>query len=251
LMLSNPNYLENLQKENRLREEYYQNTFELYRQGQCNDATRMAREGLSRYADSDVAPMFQFIIAQCAGRSGNIRAYRAELNTVIEQYPQSEVAQSAATIITMLDQRELQLASAQPDEVGESQPADGVTAPVVGYSTPQGEHLFLAIVPKNSPINQLRFNLVSFNVDHYINLNLNVTSTELTDFVVLIQVESFKSRQEAMEYFMKVNAEQGLMGGLPEADYSYVVISRDNLEVFKGDKSVAGYLNFFRENYLN
>lgn len=251
LMLSNPDYLENLQKENRLREEYYQNTFELYRQGQCNDATRMAREGLSRYADSDVAPMFQFIIAQCAGRSGNIRAYRAELNTVIEQYPQSEVAQSAATIITMLDQRELQLASAQPGEVGESQPADGVTAPVVGYSTPQGEHLFLAIVPKNSPINQLRFNLVSFNVDHYINLNLNVTSTELTDFVVLIQVESFKSRQEAMEYFIKVNAEQGLMGGLPEADYSYVVISRDNLEVFKGDKSVAGYLNFFRENYLN
>ncbi|MDY0255539.1 MAG: hypothetical protein RBR30_14185, partial [Tenuifilaceae bacterium] len=144
----------------------------------------------------------------------------------------------------------LQLASTQQDDFEATQSVGREATALVGYSEPRGEHLFVAIVPKNSPINQLRFNMVSFNVDHYINLNLNVTSSELTDFVVLIQVESFKSKQEAMEYFVKVSAEQGLMGGLSDTDYSYVVISRENLETFKKDKSVAGYLQFFRENYL-
>lgn len=250
LMLSNPNYLENLQRENKEREDYYQATFNHYKQGHCGQATQMAREGLAKYSDSDIAPMFQFIIAQCTGRSGDIRAYRAELNRVIELYPQSEVAQSAKGIVAMLNQRELQLASTQQDDFEATQSVGREATALVGYSEPRGEHLFVAIVPKNSPINQLRFNMVSFNVDHYINLNLNVTSSELTDFVVLIQVESFKSKQEAMEYFVKVSAEQGLMGGLSDTDYSYVVISRENLETFKKDKSVAGYLQFFRENYL-
>jgi tetratricopeptide (TPR) repeat protein len=250
LMLSDPNYLVNLKKESQVREEYYQNTFNLYQNGNCAQATQMAKDGLDKYPDSDIAPKFQYIIAQCTGQTGNIRAYRFELNRLIEQYPQSEVAQSATKVIAMLDQRELQLASASADDTTQIQPGKSDAVPEVGYKEPKGEHLFIAIVPVNSPINQLRFNMVSFNVDNFIDFNLNVTSSELTEFVVLIKVESFKDQQEAKDYFMKVSAEQGLMGSLSESDYSFALISRENLEIFQNDKSVAGYLNFFRENYL-
>lgn len=250
LMLGNPNYIENLQKQILEQEEYYVLTYEQFKQGDCINASRRASDGLARYKDSDLSPKFQFIIAQCVGQSGDIRSYRIELGKVVELYPQTDVAKSASSILSLLDQRELQLASAQ-DGIAEVTGKPGDQAkPAAIYVKPEGEHLFIAIVPKKSPLNQLRFNLISFNVDYYINLNLNVSSKELTEFVELIIVEPFKEQKDVMEYYAKASAEQGLMGGLAETDYSFVVISRANLDILLKDKSVAGYLNFFRENYL-
>ena len=250
LMLSNPNYIENLQRETREREDYYQKTYELFQQGNCAEATRRAYEGTTRYKDSDLSPKFQFIIAQCVGKSGNIREYKLELAKVIELYPQTDVAKSASSILALVESRELQLASAQDTDASSTAKPGTQATPAAIYSKPEGEHIFMAIVPKNAPLNQLRFNLVSFNVDNYINLNLNVTSRELTNFVEIIVVETFKTQAEAMQYFAKANTEQGLMGSVSPSDYSYAVISRSNLELLFDDKSVSAYLNFFRENYL-
>ena len=53
-----------------------------------------------------------------------------------------------------------------------------------------------------------------------------------------------------MEYYQKAIAETGLMGSLAPTDYTLTVISKENLDIFMKDKSVAEYLNFFRNNYL-
>jgi tetratricopeptide (TPR) repeat protein len=249
LMLSNPNYLENLQKETKEREEFYQNTYNLFLQGNCSQATALAKEGLIRYNNTDISQKLQFIIAQCIGKSGDLRAYRIELSAIVETYTGTEIAKTAADIMAFLDRKELQLASATERVESEEKKSDKTT-PAVSYTKPEGEHIFMAIIPKNTPTNQLRFNVVSFNVDYYINLNLNVSSKELSNFIELIVVESFKTPKEAIEYYEKASAEQGLMGNLPASDYSLTIISRTNYELFLEDKSVAGYLTFFRENYL-
>jgi tetratricopeptide (TPR) repeat protein len=247
LMLSNPKYLENLQKENKEMEDYYQQTYNLFQQGNCTQASAKAKEGKVRYKDTDLVPKFLFIEAQCVGRTGDLRAYKNALSDVVKLYPESEVAKSAANIIVFIDKRELQLA-ATTDPATITTP-DEVKVSVI-YKQPKGQHLFLAIVPKQSPLNQLKFNVVNFNVDYYIDLNLNVANRELTEFVELITVEPFKDRKEAMEYYQKAVEEQGLMGALAPNDYTLTVISRENLEIFLKDKSVAEYLNYFRATYL-
>ncbi|MDD2548603.1 MAG: tetratricopeptide repeat protein [Bacteroidales bacterium] len=248
LMLSDPNYVESLKARKEEREVFYEKTFNLFRQDRCTEATRMARQGLELFPETDIVPKLQFIIAQCIGKSGDLRAYRDELNEILTAYPNIEIASTVVDILAMLDRRELQLASG--DMGGVTLDDEQTTGYSTTYSEPEGEHLFIAIIPQNSPVNQLRFNLVSFNVDNYLNLNLNVTSSDLSDFVQIIQVESFKTIDEAMEYYVKASAEEGLMGTLTSSDYSYAVISVTNLEMFKEDKSVSGYLDFFRKNYL-
>ncbi|MDY0201248.1 MAG: tetratricopeptide repeat protein [Tenuifilaceae bacterium] len=249
LMLSDPNYIESLRLKTKEQEDFYAKTFDLYQKDSCTEAVRMARQGIEKFNETDIIPKFKFIIAQCAGKSGNLRAYREELNEILQSYPNTEIASTVGNILAMLDKRELQLATTgvmEKEQVDDTQVASYATS----YAEPKGEHLFIAIVPKNSPVNQLRFNLVSFNVDNYINLNLNVTSSDLSDFVQIIQVETFKTIDEAMEYYVKASAEDGLMGALTSSEYSYAVISLSNLDTFKRDKSVSGYLNFFRKNYL-
>ena len=56
LMLSNPNYLESLQRENREMEDFYQQTFSYFQQGNCAQATQNARTGMERYKGTDLAP---------------------------------------------------------------------------------------------------------------------------------------------------------------------------------------------------
>ena len=230
-------------------EEFYQQTFSLFQQGNCTEASRRAREGMERYKNTDLVPKFHFIAAQCVGRSGDIRRYKIALSEVVELYPKTEVAKSAAEIIVFIDKRELQLATTAKTDATTDKPGDQAKPSVI-YNQPRGQHIFLAIVPKQSPLNQLKFNLVSFNVDNYIDLNLNVANRELTEFIELITVEPLTNQKEAMDYFQKATAEQGLMGNLSSSDYTLTVISRENLEILLKDKSVAEYLNFFKANYL-
>lgn len=248
LMLSNPNYLENLNKEQKIMEDFYQQTYILFQNGKCSEASIRAKEGIERFKGTDLIPKFQFIAAQCIGKTGDLRSYKNALSSIVELYPKTEIAKTAAEIIVFIDKRELQLAATKTDT--KTDKAKDESKPSTIYKQPKGEHLFLAIVPKKSALNQLKFNLVNFNVDNFIDLNLSVSNKELTEFVEVISVEPFKNQKQSMEYYQKIVAEQGIMGSLSSTDYTLTVISKENLDIFMKDKSVAEYLSFFRANYL-
>ena len=249
LMLSNPNYVDELRKRESELASHYEETYEQFKKGNYRDAAQRSREGLEMYKDSAHAPKYQFILAQSIGKTGDIRQYKEELSKVVSKYPKADVAKTAADIIVYLDKIELQLATGQmADKVDDGAAQDSLVS-LAGYVEPDGKHLFVAVIPKNSPINQLRFNMVSFNVDNFLNLNLSVNSKELTKHISLIVVEPLKNKDEAMEYYRKAVAEQGLMGTLQEKDYSLFVISEENFTIFMEDKSVVDYLNFFTNKY--
>lgn len=250
LMISNPSYVQNLVKEENEREAYYQNTFTFFKQGNFVQASELASEGIEKYKGTDIELKLKFIKAQCVGSRGDISGYKIALTDIVDHYPNTEIAASATDIIRFIEQRELQLASIQQTPESDSQMTEQEAAFSGSFVKPDGEHLFLAIVPKGSPINQLRYNLVSFNVDNFINMNLTVGVRELTEFVTLIAVEKFKNKDEAMEYYNVVLKEDGIMGTVKREDYSLVLISRNNYNQFLKDKAIADYLGFFRANYL-
>ena len=250
LMLSNPSYLQNLQKEEKEREDYYQNVFTTFKQGKCSQATSLAQQGIQKYKGTDIEPKLKFIIAQCIGSRGDVARYKDALAEIADGYPNTEIGTKAYDIVRFIEQRELQLASVQDNAAfDDTRPEEEVVEISTSYEQPKGEHLFLAFIPKGSSINQLRFNLVSFNVDNFINLNLTVNSRELTDFVSIMVVDKFKNKDEAMEYFSAISAEKGIMGAINPEDYSLVIISRANYNQLIKEKSIADYLNFFRANY--
>lgn len=250
LMLSNPSYVQNIEKEEKEREAYYQNTFALFRKGDFAQASKLATEGIEKYKGTDVESKLKFIKAQCMGSRGDISGYKIALTEIVDKYPNTELAASATDIIRFIEQRELQLATVQQTPDDDSQVIEREELLSDSFVKPDGEHLFLAIVPKGSPVNQLRFNLVSFNVDNFIDMNLSVSIKELTEFVDLIVIEKFKNKDVAMEYYNAIVKEEGIMSTVKPENYSHVVISRNNYKQFLEDKAIADYLSFFRANYL-
>jgi len=105
------------------------------------------------------------------------------------------------------------------------------------------------VVPKKSNLNQLKFNLVSFNVDTFIEIDLSVYNQPLNEFFELIRVEKFKDSKQAMEYYQAAIGKEGLFNPLKPDEYTLFVISAENYTQFLVDKSIADYLTFFKSAY--
>lgn len=250
LMLSNPNYIQNLEKEESEKEEYYNNTYALFKKGNYANASRMAQEGIEKFAGTEYEPKLRFINAQCIGAQGSISRYKVALAEIVELYPNTELSSTALGIIQVVEQRELQLTTGYGSEIAETDAdvEDGI--PGIDLDKPEGKHLLVVIVPKGSPMNQLRFNLVSYNVDYFIDLNLTVTPREFTEFAGIITVETFNDKEKAMEYYYAIEREEELMAPVKPGDFSFMVISSENYKRFMEDKTIADYMSFFRNNYL-
>lgn len=249
LMLSNPNYIEELRQKQKQENEFYETTFNLYKTGKYSQAIENARKGLTEYKGSANEPLYQFILALSIGKTTDFKSFKDELSLLVERYPKAPVASTAKEMITFIDQREVQFATTQEVAKDGSTSTTTTETIAVSYLQPVGEHVFVAVVPKKSAINQLKFNVVSFNVDNFLNLNLTVNNQELSQFFELITVESFKDMKESMTYYNQIINEEGLMGKLSPDEYSLFVISRQNFEKLKEEKSVVNYLNFFRLYY--
>ena len=248
-MLSNPNYLKELQQKQKESDKLYQEAYGYYSKNQFAMAQSKANEGLNLYKGTEIEPKFALLIALCKGKTADTRTFRDALQSFGRQYPNSEEKTVADNVLAYLQQQELKIAMGQVETDTPKETETETPKAAIEYSQPKGEHLFIALVPKEQNINQLKFNLITFNVDYFIDADLSVNNETFNDFLVMISVTSFKTDKEAMEYFRLASGQQGLMGTMKPSDYVLLVISKENLELFKSDKSIADYLKFFQNNY--
>ena len=250
MMLTNPNYLKDLSDKQNQENEFYKNAYELYKYGDYSTAMAKADQGLIDFKGSKLVPQFSLLKSLCIGKTNDLRTFRASLNELVEKYPKTEVSETATNILAYIRKQELQLATVQTKDTTSAIDTSKVaTNPTVAYKQPNGEHLFVVLVPKKSNLNQLKFNLVSFNVDAFINIDLSVFNQPFNEFFELIRVEKFKDSKQAMEYYQAAIRREGLFNPLKANEYTLFVISAENFTLFTADKSLADYLKFFKTAY--
>lgn len=248
IMLTNPNYLKDLSLKLAEENSYYEDAYKLYEQGNYSESIRKIDEALVKFPVSKLESQYHLLKAMCIGKTSDLRSFRNSLNEVAEKYPKTEVSERALSILEYIRRQELQLTTADVTNTA----VDSVKIAEkqqVEYKKPQGEHLVVILVPKKTILNQLKFNIVSFNVDVFINLDLEVSNQPFNDFFELIKVSGLKDSQQAMEYFDAVSHKEGLFNPLNPQDYSSFIISQENFTLFIEDKSLADYLKFFNSNY--
>ncbi len=249
MMLTNPNYLKDLTEKQSEANKLYQQTYDLYQNGDYSNAIIKADQGLSDFKGSKLEPQFSLVRTLCVGKTSDLRSFRTALDEVVRKYPKTEVAGMATGILAYMRKQELQLASGQTQDSTSVDTEKKKPPTSVSYKQPDGEHLFIAVVPKKSNLNQLKFNLVSFNVDAFIEIDLSVYNQPLNEFFELIRVEKFKDSKQAMAYYQAAIGKEGLFNPLKPDEYTLFVISAENYTQFLVDKSIADYLTFFKSAY--
>lgn len=250
IMLTNPNYLKELDQKVKEENDFYQSAYSLYEQGNFNESLRKIDEGLVKYPNSKLEPQYNLLKAMCIGKTSDLRSFRNSLTDLTQKYPKTDVSERALGILEYIKRQELKLSTAQ-NVTDTTQQVDNTDTQkiLVEYKVPEGEQVFIALVPKKSNMNQLKFNLVSFNVDVFIDLDLDVNNQSFNEFYEIVKVGKFKNNQKAMEYFDAVTHKEGLFNPLKSDEYISFIISLENLDLFLQDKSVADYLKFFKANY--
>ncbi len=261
-VLLDPNYFKQFEKEEKERKEYYTQTLNLYKQKKYSEVIRRCNVGLNKYNEPEYLPKYSYLRALAMGEVYGVTVLKTELEKIAEDYKEDPVSGSAENLLTSIKENELKslkdlkLAERADTSSGKDTTSDEVVQKtleeiekIYSYS-PETKHYMAIVIDKKSDINQLKFNIINFNLDFYIEKSYDVENKDLNQFFAIITIKQFKNAKEALTYANQFNTElERVMNDVNTDDYRTFVISDKNLAALMNEKMVSDYLIFYNKNY--
>lgn len=240
-LLANPNFVNELQEKERRVSQLYEQAYQQFNQGNFQQVLQLSQQGITQYPNHSLKLKFIFLQALAKGRLMGNDTLRMELANFIRTYPKTEEAGLAKDIIAALD-------AIHPESKAE---AEKQIARVI-FRQPQEtdrQWVIVALSGTNiNPANQLSFNLINYNLDHYPNVNLSVKIEALGNRNQLVIVREFKSTAEAMNYFKSISTDPEVRREVNNIEDIFV-ITEANYTLLQGEGNIDTYRAFFREVY--
>jgi tetratricopeptide (TPR) repeat protein len=242
-LLNNPNYIRELEEEERKVVRAYGAVFEKYRAKDYPGVIRGADSALVLYPDDPLVPKFKYIRALSVGSLEGKEEMKTELDSLIAKHPGSEESRQAQEIIDYMYVAFPVIREAEEARVAEE---------VYTKYDPEQEHYFLLALPAGENVNQVSFELLNFNLDHFNQYDLNIERLELTDGYNMLVVKAFNNSASAFRYMEAVSGNTSvILPGIPEGRYRMMLISLDNYHSLQAEKKQNPYYLFYLKYYLN
>ncbi len=241
LILSDPEYFARRMAAARMAEEIYMQAYNEYENENFSASVSLCDTALARYPGSQLVPKFRLLRAYNIARTADERAFRAELAEITKSWPGTEESKQAASIIDFLNKEIPELKVEEEKQIAqELYLVDTVSA-----------HAFIIIIenPKFN-INQAVFDVISYNIDNYTNINYRTQGELVENKYIMISVTGFARFEQSMDYYNAFAVDRIVRNPSLSKIYSFI-ISTPNLRSLNSDRNPERYLLFFRENYLN
>ncbi len=240
-MISDPNYYNKKMEDLKMAEHLYQEAYNTYIKENFTVSISLCDSALNKYSQDILAPKFQLLRAYSVARISDERTFKDELNALIKLWPDSEESKKAGEIIAFINQEIPELKVEEEKEIAEE----------LFVADTALNHVFALIIENPAfNINQATFDVISYNIDNYTNLNYSTEGTLVDNKYIMITVSGFQKYQKVLEYYTVFSTEKLVRNPSSSKIYSFV-ISNDNLKVLDNDKKPERYLLFFKENYLH
>ena len=238
-VLTNPGYLQELEQEDERIRQYYSETYDLYKTGKYPEVTERAKYAQENFKDNPLIPRFGYLSLIASGKTGDRKIFRENLQDWIARYPGTDMADDAQNLIDYMDKEHPEIKEAQ----------DIMISQKLYQLNPDSEHVFSYLVDKKTNINQLIFNIINFNLDHFDKLNLIAEVADLNPRQNLVVVKPFPDEDAVMKYLNAIRSSENILKDIPGSSLIPFVISAENYNILKTNKSADLYLKFFNENY--
>ncbi len=239
-MISDPEYYEKKIADLKMAEQLYEEAYKIYTNEDFKNTISKCDEALKKFGRDILAPKFLLLRAYAIARISDERTFKDELNNIIKLWPDSEESKKAAELTAYINKKVPEL------KVEEEK----VIARELFVADTSSNHVFILIIENPSfNINQAAFDVISFNIDNYTNLNYRTEGTLIDNKYIMIKVSGFKQYKEALDYFNSFSTQTLVRNPSGSKMYSFI-INENNLRVLNEDKYPARYLLFFQENYL-
>lgn len=114
-----------------------------------------------------------------------------------------------------------------------------------------GTQSFVLIIPKEEvKSEELIAAINQFNQKNYSSQKLQVTSSMLDDFRLMIKVEGIANAQAGLEYLRAIAKDTQVYGPIQDVNYRNFVITPQNETIFRQNKNILTYMDFYKQFYL-
>ena len=115
----------------------------------------------------------------------------------------------------------------------------------------EGTQSYFLIIPKEEVnVDKLVEAVRKFNEQNYSKQSLVLTSSMLDDFRILVKVEGLANVQSGLEYLRAIVKDQQVYGPIQNANYRNFIITPENEAIFRKDKNILTYMEFYKQFYL-
>jgi hypothetical protein len=224
----------------KMAEKIYGEAYIAYNEERFNDAISLCNDGLKKFPQDLLAPKFQLLHAYSLARVSDERSFKAELNNLIKEWPQTAECKKAKEIISFLNQKTPELKIEEDKEIAAELYKSDTTA----------THVFALIITDPAfNINQANFDVISYNIDNYTNKTFRTEGSLINNKYIIITVSGFSDYTQTLDYYKTFSIEKNIrnLSGIKMMTF---IISNSNLDILNKDGNPGRYQLFFMDNYL-
>ncbi len=246
-MIKDPEYAKHISSARDEVASLYKDTYQAYIDSKFNIVIENSNKALKAYHGNDLLPKFGLIKALSIGKTSDINAFKASLNEVVTQYPNTKPKIEAQNILNYL---------ANNDKKAENKSLDKSTNTPTSKSlifseNPEAIHLYIMLIDaKDANINDIKIAISDFDTQQFSLAKLSISSNYLSGDKQLITVTNFDNRDNAMRYYNTIKDNKAVQTALKQTKYQQYVITTDNYTILMKNKDFPGYSKFFEEVYM-
>ncbi len=242
-LLNNPNYIEELEEEEKKVVRFYEQLFDQYKQNEFAAVIAGSDNAIVEFVDDPLIPKFKYIKALSVGALIGKEEMKVELDSLISQHPSTEESIQAQEIIDYM--------YVEFPVIKEADQAREAEVIYSEYDSIQ-EHYFLIALHSGENANQVSFDLLNYNLDYFNQYDLSIEQLAMEDSYNILVVKTFINSDGANRYLQVIQENKDtLLSGIDTFRYRMMIISKDNFAILSQEKVFNPYYLFYQNHYLN
>ena len=236
--MRNPDYFKELEGEEQKQYQFYQETYNLFMQGNFN-AVRSRKAKALGMDNETLKPMFEYIFLVSEGAAKDTVSFLEDLEAFTQKYAGQELAEKAEFLIAHL--------TSTGAEVIEQHQI--IEAKEIYSKDISGEHFVVVAIPTGRNTNQLVFNIINFNLDTYPELSYDVKKELLDGEFNIAVVRAFEDAKQALDYRRSLIIFNDLWKDVNNEGTYIIVLTEENYNNLMSSKALINYVAFEKELY--
>lgn len=256
--LVQPNYVQRLEEMYHEQDSIYSLTYQAYNQNDFKTVFKNVQFIQKNDPLSTLMPKFLFLNALSIGKSESPDKFRVALDSLVTDYPQSDVSGMAKDIMALMKQGKIAktgttggtlLAKRQEEE---TQTANNDTISRQFSSDKQTKHRVLFITSDSiQALYNLQYQIASYNFSRFMIKDFDLVINRIDSTQQALSVTNFESYNEAQWYLSSIASDSIISSLIRKFDIQSVIISEDNFGLLRTTFKLNDYLAFLKKQKEN
>lgn len=244
-LIANPDFFAQLAKSKKESDDFYAETFRMYKAGLYTQVVDRCRNAAIRFVDSEMLPRFAYLKALALGKLKDVEAFRTALIDVVRSYPGDTVRVQAKELLDVLNKAQ---GIVEEDTTAAAQKP--VEKPqIFSYNSDTTHYFAIWLKDRKLNTNNLKIAISDFNNQFYSLNKLQVGTNFVDPANQVIMIREFPNMGKATEYLNTLAGTPDVADLLDFNKMELMLISARNFNKLMKEKNIQEYFDFYKKVY--